>query len=456
MSDGAHHDSLLSENTIAKPDIPSNNHSGDMSFTVPTEPSGVEQSPDQSPKRGFTGATIMVVMLLLLIALPVAVYYVSQSESLNDIRNRAALSCFDSCHKEKGTKVCNTKCGTNVVVTPKPKPGEEEVTGCGAGSFPCAACGGFCVTGKSKTCNQVAAVRCPEEPVQLGIVKCVKSGTTWVADPSMNYSNATGPGAIGVVNGESVWTQVNTQCGRQMTDGGFANGTEKYLCKVGVKGYTQGSCTANNGVPFTGNLGCFCGVVQVDTASGHQSFSSTCGCASETTTTSTSTNTPVPTDTNTPTPTNTLTQTPTHTSSPTPTNTPTATPTTAVTCNSECTVNTDCTSDLVCSEGRCRNAQCTDRSTCQCVVVTNTPTPTPKPVAFVGCNSACTINTDCSSGLVCIDSFCRNPSCSDKTTCACDVVQATPKTPIAGSGPSVLGASVIAGGFLLVLLGLAL
>jgi hypothetical protein len=56
-----------------------------------------------------------------------------------------------------------------------------------------------------------------------------------------------------------------------------------------------------------------------------------------------------------------------------------------------------------------------------------------------------------------VDSSCRNASCTEKTTCSCDVAAApTPKTPIAGTGPSVLGVSVISVGALLLLFGLAL
>jgi hypothetical protein len=147
----------------------------------------------------------------------------------------------------------------------------------------------------------------------------------------------------------------------------------------------------------------------------------------------------------------------------TPTNTPTATPTPQVGCDYSCTMNSDCSSGLVCSGARCRNNSCTEQSNCQCPgatstpTPTNTPTPTPTPIVYVGCNSGCTVNTDCMTGLVCMDSLCRNPSCTEKASCQCAIAAApTPKTPVAGTGPSILGASVIAGGFLLVLLGLAL
>lgn len=102
---------------------------------------------------------------------------------------------------------------------------------------------------------------------------------------------------------------------------------------------------------------------------------------------------------------------------------------------------------------------------------TSTPTPTPTPgsqIAYVyptatptpiqkgtpGCNTSCTINTDCTSGLVCTSGQCRSASCTTDATCSC-AVQPTPKTPVSG-GPTVLGASVIGGGVLILVLGLAL
>jgi hypothetical protein len=84
--------------------------------------------------------------------------------------------------------------------------------------------------------------------------------------------------------------------------------------------------------------------------------------------------------------------------------------------------------------------------------VTLTPTPTPN---LSICNSGCTVNADCAGGLVCIEGFCRNASCTEKTSCQCETTTPTPQTPIAGTGPSILGASVIGIGALLLLFGLA-
>lgn len=153
----------------------------------------------------------------------------------------------------------------------------------------------------------------------------------------------------------------------------------------------------------------------------------------------------------------TLTPTPTETPTPTPTETPTptATPTPPQLsgCNNTCTVNTDCQSGLVCISNSCRNPSCTSETNCQCQTVLLTPTPPP-----ATCNLACTINSDCASGLVCVGGMCRNPNCTAQTDCVCVVAaaQPTPKIPVSGSGPSILGASILAGGLLILLLGFAL
>ncbi len=109
----------------------------------------------------------------------------------------------------------------------------------------------------------------------------------------------------------------------------------------------------------------------------------------------------VPTPTVTPTPPPGATPTPTPTPGPTatPTPGPTATPTPAPTpasCNNTCTVNADCSNGLICSGGQCRNQQCVTSNSCNCVVVTPTPTtpvvtsitPTPVTLQTAGSTSA--------------------------------------------------------------------
>jgi hypothetical protein len=96
---------------------------------------------------------------------------------------------------------------------------------------------------------------------------------------------------------------------------------------------------------------------------------------------------------------------------------------------------------------------------------TNTPlatnTPTGTTVPQVGCNISCTSNS-CQSGLVCDSTTetCRNNSCIDRTDCICLLAQATPtsiipQTPVSG-GQTFIGYAVVAGGILLLMIGLAL
>lgn len=81
--------------------------------------------------------------------------------------------------------------------------------------------------------------------------------------------------------GQETLAKANELCTKGNGNINFGNGS--FLCKEGKIGkggvvYTGGACTEANGFPFGGNLGCFCGTVQVDTPTGHTSYSSTCGC----------------------------------------------------------------------------------------------------------------------------------------------------------------------------------
>jgi hypothetical protein len=227
--------------------------------------------------------------------------------------------------------------------------------------------------------------------------------------------------------------------------------------------------------------------------------------------------TPTPTSTPTPTPTGMITPTPTSTPTPTPTSTPTPTTQQFASCNNACTNNSDCQAGLVCTSSTCRNPSCTGQSDCQCQYAYN-PTPTPEirivyvnttPIVYINntpypqqqivyinntpypqqqivyinntpypqqqivyvnntpypqqqiaaaCNNSCTLNTDCTSGLVCIGGMCLNPSCTSQTNCVCPLAaaQPTPKIPVSGSGFPILGAWIVGSGLLILLLGLAL
>ena len=122
------------------------------------------------------------------------------------------------------------------------------------------------------------------------------------------------------------------------------------------------------------------------------------------------------------------------------------------------------------------------------VTPTQTPTPTSPPPEPGKCDASCGSDGNCQSGLICASvegvKRCRNPECTSEFTCGCPkvvivtatprppvvvvtkvveqvVVTATPtpipvpKTPVSGT-PTVLGAATVAGGILLLLIGLIL
>lgn len=148
----------------------------------------------------------------------------------------------------------------------------------------CSGCGGFClsgsytVNGQPAGCNQAQEAKCGQPSSNTVSCICTRrnsDGTcsSWNAD---DFGN------------EEAARQCQTQCPSGGTTCSF--GTGAYLCAPTVN-LTNTFCSANNGVPFNGNVnGCFCGTVQVDTGTGHTSYSNQCGCSS----TSTSTSTPPP------------------------------------------------------------------------------------------------------------------------------------------------------------------
>lgn len=143
----------------------------------------------------------------------------------------------------------------------------------------------FCGT-KGKACYQSAIDN--GITVNIGSVKCKQENGIWI--PDGNYTDVglsdeiPNPDA-GLPDDKygptlSIYEQVDKQCKNQSGSFTSTGGKEMWICPVG----TTVACTEN--VPgakrFYGNeLGCFCGVIQVDTTSGHTSYSSTCGCNQE-------------------------------------------------------------------------------------------------------------------------------------------------------------------------------
>lgn len=434
----------------------------------PPEPliplSGIPMSPDVlpvpansndalKPKKKGIGKGLLISLLLLLLTLPVGVYFISQQQSLNDVRNRAAApSDKNSCtgcspdgfewkwHSATGScKKSAIKCGGG-----GGGGGGSEIVACGtAGSFKCgktpSGCGGFCISGKTQTCDQMLQSECNFSPTRGGNyvtgAACTGTGTYYKV---CNCQTASGTikvcfdrGVTGQTDDCQLAGKTDRLCDVYTNTEAVTNSSNTgistiYLCENEFLVSQGKTCAAKvvSKIPS-----CYCGTVQVDTpGSGYKGYEMRCGCGGNQTTT---TNTNTPTRTPTATPTSTLTLTPTNSPTGTPsitqspTNSPTGTPSVTQT-------NTPTNSPTVTS--------------------THTPTPT----QTADCNSPCTVNTDCSAGLVCVDSRCRNAVCSEKTTCQCDVAQPVPTTPVTGSMTSVFGVSVISLGALLLLFGLAL
>ncbi len=123
--------------------------------------------------------------------------------------------------------------------------------------------------------------------------------------------------------------------------------------------------------------------------------------------------------------------TPTPTVTPTGVLTATPTPTTTIACNSPCTEDQQCkavNSNYVCSiehGNRCRMEGNRNSTSCEGVGATNTPTP----VTAIGCNQACSTNSDCSNpSHICYQTssgskVCRLDTNVESVTCSSAVAE---------------------------------
>ncbi|MBP9702096.1 hypothetical protein KBD69_00265 [Candidatus Woesebacteria bacterium] len=135
----------------------------------------------------------------------------------------------------------------------------------------------FCISNQSTTgCNQAAIDK--GYTITLGKVQCeckdAKIGTNGCQNWGVSAETLAAMESAQV--GSNTYNQNLMAATSQCQNGGnfSAVSSEAFICPPGV----SGPCTALNGKPFKGNLGCFCGTVQVDTPNGHTSYSSTCGC----------------------------------------------------------------------------------------------------------------------------------------------------------------------------------
>ncbi len=141
----------------------------------------------------------------------------------------------------------------------------------------------FCGSNNGKACYQLASER--GITVIIGSVKCKESNGTWVPDGTYtdvgisdeipNPNNGQPNDTYGPTL--SIYEQVDRQCKTQSGSFTALGNKEMWICPVG----TSVACTANvkGAKRFYGNpANGFCGVIQVDTGTGHTSYSSTESC----------------------------------------------------------------------------------------------------------------------------------------------------------------------------------
>lgn len=276
---------------------------------------------------------------------------------------------------------------------------------CGPGDgklgYWCDACGGFCTSGKSLTCDQAGIKKCGEYPVHGSTVTGVGSDC---APPAGGQScNCSGTNVCFINTGQcihstgngisdglcAVWGLIGSpKTTAELNDKTLTTNNAIYFCKDKFLVENNNSC--NTPAPANFNINCYCGTIQIDRGNGFTTESMSCKCDTPEKPTRTPTPTRIPT--NTPTGTRTPTRTPTPTfiiitDTPVPTPTGTFYPT-----------NTP--------------------------IPTDTPVPTSTPVpAYLGCGYTPCDNAgkQCTSGLVCITAnnsaqYCSLPQYT--TTCA--------------------------------------
>ncbi len=206
-------------------------------------------------------------------------------------------------------QIFSQKAAVNYKVTTIPA-GYNQCTGAdrsytGQQGFWCAGCGGFCLSGtyQGGGCNNAQQQVCGQAAL-IGFVNCICANRS--ADGTCSAWNAEDYGNAAAVK------QCQTMCPSGGKTCSFGSGA--YICSL----YQSGACTSANGIPFKGNInGCFCGVVQIDTSTGHTTYRNQCGCSPV--------STPLPSG-STPAPTPKPTVTPLPTATPTLIPIPTATP----------------------------------------------------------------------------------------------------------------------------------
>ena len=402
--------------------------------------------PKQPNDKKSGKGVLIAVLLFFILTLPIAVYYITKSPQFAEIRSRAAAPC---------SKVNATTCQT--VTCPK-------------NAMSKAACEGDPGDLQHLCCKWTE----PGQPTPTTRITLAPATATPTKKPASHSPTPTViSGCPGIKNwkpGKAPLTP-SIKCNTNGTIHDFYGYCVFYHCPQGCG--TGGCGEGDPGVWWefgpcnSGKLNSTeCG--QIDTIFGNLSGGPGNYCIPETgcdaliqcggsctggptatpkpktpTKTPTGTTAPTATPTGTTAPTATPTGTTAPTATPTGTTAPTATPTTTNTpapgtCDASCDNDSNCESGLSCitSTGvkRCRKSACPDESDCSCPAATATP------ITYYAGNTPLPTRASLIASV---------PTATPTS-------QPTPKIPVAGVGPGIVGVLSVAGSIVLLLLGLVL
>ena len=416
------------------------------------------------PEKKKSGKGILIATLLFFIlTLPIAIYYVTQSPQFAEIRSRAAggtctktaigtNACNSVSCSATSESACNKTCCSwkaTVVPTATPKPQApcggsqgESCIGTSCSNAGMDSVGGACPSGQSCCKPKIYTPSCKAPGSSCGVSGECCNGVCAGAicqgsistTPTPTSSGSTCPANIAACKPGGVyyyaWLPNHVICGTcNRADNFNTCGTWEGEAGVWKDKCCGTSCSGS--YPWTFENQCLSS--NASNREGCYHIEADCNRVKPCTTAIVTEPTSPPGQNN-PTPTNT----PAATNTPVPTNTPTGPTNTPSpgTCDASCDTDSNCESGLSCvtttGVKRCRKASCPDATNCSCPSATATPTTyyanaTPTRASLIA-TAPTAIPTN----------------------------QPTPKIPVAGVGPGIIGVLSVAGSILLLLIGLAL
>ncbi len=254
---------------LEKKDTQSTNLTVDSPIPAPS-PSDFDNT--LKPKKKRFGTGFVMALLLILITLPVGVYFISQQGSLNDVRNRAAGNTLYTGSRCSGTSDSSCAAGTKCVSTPYGyycgpvstdyqtiENGSECTTNASSANYECP---NKCKSGTFYVKNGVYYCGTPDGTRCTGVddASC-GSGKQCFATPYGFYCGAASTGARTLKDGEVCAADAASAayaCRNSCISGSYQVGTGvnagKFVCSPGACVAANGSCSASS--PCCGDATC--------------------------------------------------------------------------------------------------------------------------------------------------------------------------------------------------------